>query len=51
MVGELGNMLEKVLVEFDKLFLRIGAVWLNERFDILRQDVRGEVEKDDQKNE
>ena len=39
MVGELGNALEKVLIDVGKLFQRIGAVWLNERFDILREDV------------
>ena len=39
--GELGNVLEKVLRDFDKLFQKIGAVWLNERCDILREDVVG----------
>ena len=28
MVVELGNVLEKVLIDFGKLFQRIGAVWL-----------------------
>ena len=32
MVAELGNVLETVLIEFGKLFQRIGAVWLYERF-------------------
>ena len=36
-----GNMLEKFLIDIGKLFQRIGAVWLNERFDILREDVEG----------
>ena len=34
-------MLEKVLIEFSKLFQRIGAVWLTEIFNILREDVEG----------
>ena len=42
-VGELGNVLVKVLIDFGKLFQRIGAVWLNERFiDILRKQVEGQ---------
>ena len=41
MAGELGNVLEKVLRDFDKLFQRIGTVWLNEGCDILREDVVG----------
>ena len=39
MAGELGNVLEKVLRDFNKLFQRIGTVWLNEGCDILREDV------------
>ena len=39
MAGELANVLEKVLKDFDKLFQRIGTVWLNEGCDILREDV------------
>ena len=39
--GELGNVLEKVLRYFDKLFQRIGTVSLNEGCDILREDVVG----------
>ena len=38
MVVELGNVLEKVLIDFGKLFQKI-VVWLNERLDILRADV------------
>ena len=34
-VVELGNVLEKVLIDFGKLFQRIRVVW----FDILREDV------------
>ena len=44
MVVELANLLEKVLIDFAKLLQRTEAVWLNERLDILREDVRGEVE-------
>ena len=44
MVGELSSMLEKVLIDFSKLFQRIGAIWLNERLDIMRADVEGGVE-------
>ena len=36
MVVESGNVLEKVLINFGKLLQGIGAVWLNERLDILR---------------
>ena len=36
MVVELCNVLEKVLMDFGKLFQRKGAVWLNERLNILR---------------
>ena len=39
--GELGNVLEKVLRDFDKLFPKIGTVWLNEGCVILREDVVG----------
>ena len=41
MTGELENVLEKVFRDFDKLFQRIGTVWLNEGCDILREDVVG----------
>ena len=44
MVGELDNVFEKVVIDFGKLFQRIGAAWLNERFDILREDVERRVE-------
>ena len=36
MVAELGDVLEKVLIDFRKLFQRIGVVRLYERLDILR---------------
>ena len=36
MVAELGDVIEKVLMDFVKLFERIGAVRLYERLDILR---------------
>ena len=39
MVAELGDVLEKVLMDFGKLFQRIGAVRLYERFNILREEV------------
>ena len=39
MVVELDNVLEKVLIDFDKLFQRIGAVRLYERLNILREEV------------
>ena len=42
MVAQLRNILEKVLIDFGKLFQRIEAVWLNERLDILREDVEGQ---------
>ena len=42
-VVELGNMLEKVLIDFGKLFQRIGAIWLI-FFRLLREDVRGRIE-------
>ena len=37
MVGELDNVLEKVPINFGKLFQVIGAVLLNERFEILER--------------
>ena len=39
MVAELGKMLEKVLIDFGKLFQRIEAVQLHERLDILKEEV------------
>ena len=39
MVAELGDMLEKVLIDFGKFFQRIGVVWLYEQFNILREEV------------
>ena len=39
MVAALGDVLEKVLIHFSKLFQRIGAVRLYERLDILREEV------------
>ena len=48
-VVELGNILEKVLIDFGKLFQSTEAVWLNEWLDILRE-VKSRVEHDDQKN-
>ena len=39
MVAELGDVLEKVLIDFGKLFQRKGEVRLNERLDILREEV------------
>ena len=50
MAGELANVLEKVLRDFDKVFQRIGTDGLNEGCDFLREDEWGGVEKDDQKN-
>ena len=41
MLRELGNVLEKVLRDFDKLFQRIEVVRLTEGRDILRADVEG----------
>ena len=38
MVAELSEMLEKVLIDFGKLFQRIGVVRLYERLDILREE-------------
>ena len=43
MVGELGNALEKVLIDFGRLFQTIGTVLLNERSDILRDEEEGGV--------
>ena len=39
MVAALGDVLEKVLIDFGKLFQRIGAVRLYERLDILTEEV------------
>ena len=39
MVAELGDVLEKVLIDFGKLFQRIRAVQLYERLDILKEEV------------
>ena len=40
MVEGLGDVLEKVLIDFGKLlFQRIGAVRLYERLDVLREEV------------
>ena len=39
MVAELGDVVEKVLIDFGKLFQRIGAVRLYERLYILREEV------------
>ena len=39
MVVELANLLEKVLTDVVKLLQRAEAIWLNERLDILREDV------------
>ena len=39
MVAELCDELEKVLIDFGKLFQRRGAVRLYERLDILREEV------------
>ena len=39
MVAKLGDVLEKVLIDFGKLFQRIRVVWLYERFNILREEV------------
>ena len=41
MVAKLGDVLKKVLIDFGKLLQKIGAVWLNERLDILSEDVEG----------
>ena len=37
MVAELGDVLEKVLIDFGKLFQKIGAVRLYERLDIYKR--------------
>ena len=39
MVAALGDVLEKFLIDFDKLFQRIRAVRLYERLDMLREEV------------
>ena len=39
MVAELGDVLEKVLIDFGKLFQRMRAVRLYELLDILREEV------------
>ena len=39
MLAKLGDVLEKVLIDFGKLFQRIEAVRLYERLDILREEV------------
>ena len=39
MVAALDDVLDKVLIDFGKLFQRIGAVRLYERLDILREEV------------
>ena len=39
MVAEIGDVLEKGLIDFGKLFQKIGAVRLYERLDILREEV------------
>ena len=39
MVGEIGDVLQKVVIDFGKLFQMIGAVRLYERLDILREEV------------
>ena len=33
--------IREILIDFDKLFQKIGAVWLNELYDILREDAKG----------
>ena len=37
MVAELDDVVEKVLIDFDKLFQRTGAVRLYERLDISKE--------------
>ena len=39
MVAELGDVQEKVRIDFGKLFQRLEAVRLFERLDILREEV------------
>ena len=41
MIAELGDVLEKVFIDLGKLFQRIEAVRLYERFNILRGVVEG----------
>ena len=43
MVAALDDVLEKILIDFGKLFQRIGAVRLYERLDILREVVDGRI--------
>ena len=38
-IAELCDVLEKFLMDFGKLFKRIGAVRLYDRLDILREEV------------
>ena len=40
MVVELSEVLKKVLVDVGKLFQRIGAIWLYDRLDMLREEVK-----------
>ena len=42
-IGETGYVSEKCLVDFGKLFQRIGMFWLNDQFGILREDVEGRI--------
>ena len=42
MVAELCKVLEKVRIDFGKLFQGIGAVWLYERLNILREELEGQ---------
>ena len=39
MVAEFGDVLEKVYIDFGKIFQRIVAVRLYERLDMLREEV------------
>ena len=43
---ELGDVIEKVSIDFGKLFQRIGAIWLKARLDILREYVEGRMRDD-----
>ena len=38
-VGEFGEILENVFIDFSRLFESIEEVWLNEQLDILREVV------------
>ena len=40
-VGELRNLLGKIVVNIRKLLQIVGKVWLKERLDILGEDVKG----------